>query len=1158
MENINNVNGIGLIEPHNACESYQDSILNKEIKKIYENNDTKFSEQPSIKTLFSIPKPLNNFYDNLSEIQNDLVIFGWDENFLQSNDDGYSEQRIEQLQGIVDFFKQYDDVISEDNKIDIEKFRSAFFNDDLLKAKKYIGWSRKGYKAWKSNNCKNCSFKNGKKCNKFNESIEIINISFVIAEIPCIFKKISCEYSAYIIKNVFRPKGEAEKYSINFIERNELNFTSLPQKDLESFFKTEFYDKYSKLGEEIISNLFYISKSGNFAYIMLDSWLDIYYPEISLNERKMVIFRMRTELRSKYKIAKDEIAQIPCGKKNSCKYNVDVIKNTFRPMNELKNKYAINFKVRKEFNFSPISQEAMDEFFQVDYNKHSYLSSDIILELFHYTYYNNQAYIMLETWMEKYYPKYSPAERKMIIFRIRNELKPKYESAKKEITFNYPMYKSNKFWDDRFLSKEKYNLRKWGTKKGFIWRRDENLHLLDWDSYRKISAEEALFLEVLPQEEQMKLSQFVAMKLEDSNRDNLGVAPILYCKFEGAFYERKGMFWKKIEENGRLMEVVSDQFAELFNGKGSDIAMTRSIIHHYKNRHMIKEDEAFNEISKMKGKIPLINGVLLLDKDFKVSGFRKYSPRDFFTDKINSVYNPEAKAPNIKKFIWEILDHHKGDVDTQKWVDRLLGFTADLLLVGNQMEWILYLLGDGRNGKGTYVELINRLLGKDLISQITWDGFDMANDKFAITHIINKWANICTESNAGKVKSSIVKNISGNDPISIRNLNSSPISYKPLAKLIFVDNMAVNIPKNETAIWRRIVTVTFPNKFLGKNQDNNLKNDDGLLAQEVASGGFLNLLLDYMPLGVRQTIKTEALTNSKDLFQNFREQNFDIYKFLDDAVIITKEESDYIYSEMILELFKAWICLERDPFPQEFDKSETKTAIGTKIAWWIKRKRKDGDFERDHIPKSKKSGDKRVKTNLKIDNIFLAELRCKIIGKLIKDPENFKYFSDVLKNEFIPIKIRDKIKEMIPEADIYEKERIKYFGINFSDDNIIKVEQIWEKKGEYCKITKSILADVVIETEEIKDNKEKVFAQLNDLHKLHGNEEFFPIEDILIPINLYYPKFKAELLTIILKWYVQNEKIEENNKNEYRLINSKSPKDIQHLKDAEKLCLKLS
>jgi P4 family phage/plasmid primase-like protien len=1039
MENINNINGIGSIEPHNAFESYnQDSTLNNEIKKIYKNNTTKFSKPPSLKTLFSIPQPLNNFYDLHGEITNDIILLDIEENYLQSKDDGYSEQRIEQLKEIVDFFKQYN-VINEDKTINIKEFRSVFYNQDLLEAKKFVGWSRKGYKAWKSNNCKNCSFKNGKKCTKFNDSIETINIPFVIAEISCIFKKISCDYLINVIKHRFRPMNVLDdRFIISFDRMGGSKYGDyefITQKEMERFLKTDYYEKYSSLGEEIISYLFYYLHSNDLAYIMFDGWISIIYPEISLNERKMIISRIRTELRQKY------------------------------------------------------------------------------------------------------------------------------GSVKKEIAYNYPLYKCKNFWDDRFLSEEKYNLRTWGAKNGFLWRRNlkenKEFDLLDWDKYRKISEKEANLLEVLPQEEQMKLAQFVAMKIEDSNHNNLGVAPILFCKFEGVYYERNGLFWKKIEEDGRLIEIVSDKFAELFNGKGSDIAMTRSIIHHYKSRHMIKENEPFNEIAKIKGQIPLKNGVLLLGDNFSVAGFRKYSPRDFFTGCLSSNYDPTAKCPNIEKFLNEILDHKDGN--TQKWVDRLLGFTADILLPGNQMEWILYLLGDGRNGKGVYQHILKWLFSPELISSINWSGFDMDNNQFAIYGIFNKWLNICSESNAGKeIKSSLVKNISGNDTIQIRNLYQSPIEYHPLAKLVFMDNISPQIPKTETAIWGRIMTVTFPNNYEGENDDPTLKDIDGKLAQEVKSGGFLNLLLKYLPLEKRKAIKTEALTDSHDLYQDFSERKIAIYQFLDDAVSKSKERTDSVSSEAIWMLYKYWYYNNRKSFPKENKNKVPTRAIGGKIWSYIKTKAKEGYFEKDCKPESINLNNSRVISYLNFDTLFLAELRYKIINELINDSSNWDVYSEILKDEYIPIDMSSKIKSLKAEAEFYTLKRIKQFKATYNNVDVLKIEQIWEKAGEYTKISDMDLGNIILETKEIKDNKEKVIAQLDELHKLYGNEEFFPIEDIFIPISSYFPKINEELLTIILKWFVQNKKVEENNKNEYRL----APKELSREKykpkeDYEGLLLKL-
>jgi len=719
---------------------------------------------------------------------------------------------------------------------------------------------------------------------------------------------------------------------------------------------------------------------------------------------------------------------------------------------------------------------------------------------------------------------------------IRNEIK---EEKEKEIKRNdqeeknkiNEIKKNNEltndlYWDDRVLPKEKYNLRTWGSKDGFLWRRDEKLHLLDWDTYRKISKEEANFLGVPPREEQMTKSLFIAKKIEDSRIENMGVAPILYCKNEQMWYEhlKNEEKWRVIKEDVRFFEIVGDRYTQEFENEVPDVAMTRAIIHRYKLNHMIKEDEAFCEISKIKGQIPLINGILVLNDDFTVKELRDYTPRDFFTEKINCVYDPEAQCPNIHKFLKEIMNHHKGDVDTQRWIDRLLGFTADLLLPGNIMEWILYLLGEGQNGKGVYTQMIHSLLGEKLISHINWDGFDMTNDNFAIFEIVNKWANVCSESDSSKIKTNLVKNISGNDPIQIRNLNKSPISYRPLAKLIFIDNMAVNIPKSETAIWRRIITVTFPNDF-SETENSDLKSEDGILAQEIKSGGFLNLLLNYLPLEKRLAIKKEALTDSHDLFTDFSERKIAIYQFLDDAVLKSKEGTDYITSDQIWILYKIWYRLHRGVFPKELKNKAPTRAIGGKISYWIKLKSKEGYFERDFKPQNERIGQKRIKTCLKVDKIFLAELQYEIIEKLLEDENNWDIYSEVLDNEFIPINIRDQIETMKQDGDFYQLERIKYFQDNYNEENVLKINQLWQNEKKYTKITENVFDNIIIETKEIKDNKERVIARFKQLHKEHGDDEYFTTEDILVEVKQIY-SINEDSLNQILKWLIQQNRIE--------------------------------
>ncbi|WP_371804537.1 phage/plasmid primase, P4 family [Candidatus Lokiarchaeum ossiferum] len=580
------------------------------------------------------------------------------------------------------------------------------------------------------------------------------------------------------------------------------------------------------------------------------------------------------------------------------------------------------------------------------------------------------------------------------------------------------------YWDDQILHESRFNIKWWGSEDKPIWERDEDGRLLGWDNYRKISTKEAETLGITPRpNEKMSKSQYVAMKLEEERLERDGVAPFLFVVYEGTYYKYDGRFWKsaKIEE---LEDQIGKIHSQLFKGELPDIAMTKAIIHKYKQRHMIKKHEPFSEVSKIKGKLPLKNGVLELDlakiydlncriekgSDL-VKNFHEYTARDFFTGGLNTIYDEEAVATELDEKLNEWLADND-QANTKRWRDRLLGFTADCLLPGNEMNWIQFLLGSGRNGKGTWAKVLAHLFGSDLVSELKWQSFDPRYDKYGTSPLEGKWLNIGSECNhEQKIDLSIVKSISGEDKIPLRKMQKDPYDYLVMAKLLFLDNIVPKFPKSETAFWGRINTVPFNHTWEGK-EDPTLKER---LQKEAEKGGLLNLLLPYLLLSERKRIKLEAQSDSHEIVQDFSEKNLDIYRFFEDSIESTDIVNDNISTEEAWLLYKHWYFLNRGDYPKECNKKKPTQSIGTSLTYWIKGQVKSGVIPQSRIKSDQRVGNLRLKPYFRFNEIFLGDLQYQIVNKLLQKQIEFKDYKELLEihpvlNDYvIPLDMQNKI-----------------------------------------------------------------------------------------------------------------------------------------------------
>ena len=135
-------------------------------------------------------------------------------------------------------------------------------------------------------------------------------------------------------------------------------------------------------------------------------------------------------------------------------------------------------------------------------------------------------------------------------------------------------------------------------------------------------------------------------------------------------------------------------------------------------------------IFKADGLINIANGIL----DVKSQEIKPHSHQYFFKYILPHKYDPSAECPRFTRFLNFIFDN-----DPQ-YIDLTAEIYGYCLLGGNQFlhkSFVLY--GSGRNGKSTWLEILQALLGYGNISSVS-----LANltKPFSVVNLDGKLANI--------------------------------------------------------------------------------------------------------------------------------------------------------------------------------------------------------------------------------------------------------------------------------------------------------------------------------------------------------------------------------------------------------------------------------
>jgi putative DNA primase/helicase len=142
----------------------------------------------------------------------------------------------------------------------------------------------------------------------------------------------------------------------------------------------------------------------------------------------------------------------------------------------------------------------------------------------------------------------------------------------------------------------------------------------------------------------------------------------------------------------------------------------------------------------------------------------------------------------------------------------LFEITGYCLYPGYPFNKAFMLVGDGRNGKSTFLKLVRGILGPDNITAFPLQV--LSREGFAQSELYHKLANIFPDVTETPIPyTGWFKALTGEDRISAPRKFKSSISFENYAKLLFSANVTPKVKDMSEAYWRRWIVIEFPNKF---------------------------------------------------------------------------------------------------------------------------------------------------------------------------------------------------------------------------------------------------------------------------------------------------------------------------------------------------------
>ncbi len=322
------------------------------------------------------------------------------------------------------------------------------------------------------------------------------------------------------------------------------------------------------------------------------------------------------------------------------------------------------------------------------------------------------------------------------------------------------------------------------------------------------------------------------------------------------------------------------------------------------------------------------NGVL----DLRTGQARPGFPEDMLTLSTNLPYRAEAACPRWLQFLAEVF---KEDQELIAFIQRAVGYS----LTGSTREQCLFILwGSGANGKSVFLTILRTILG-EFATNTPFDTFLEADRTTSGSSPSPDLVALCgarlvtaAEVAEGKrMNEARVKAITGNDPITARDLHAPLFTFTPQFKLWLAVNHKPQISETEEAIWRRIRLIPFTAHFPPGKADPNLvdtliREAPGILAWAVQG------CLQWQQEGLCQP---QAVRQATDMYR--AEQDV-VGRFLDECTV--RVPSAWVEASDLYAAYKEWCSTNG-----EKEKSGT----------WFGRRITDMGFTRGKEPRTRRT-----------------------------------------------------------------------------------------------------------------------------------------------------------------------------------------------------------
>lgn len=326
-------------------------------------------------------------------------------------------------------------------------------------------------------------------------------------------------------------------------------------------------------------------------------------------------------------------------------------------------------------------------------------------------------------------------------------------------------------------------------------------------------------------------------------------------------------------------------------------------------------------------KINFRNGLytIMNDNGYDVGKFELHSEVDHSDYRtivqIPVDYDPEAKCPHWEKFLSEVFPEDPG---------LLMDIIGLCIVPFTGLQKCIVLLGEGSNGKGTYLDALQKVVGEENYANLDMKRLAGHDSRFNTACLVGKLVNVFGDLPPNKIENTgVFKALTGQDTIMVEYKGRQPFSYRPFARLIFSCNSILESDDTTVGYKRRFFCVPFDSVFeVNARKKQEIENE---LSRPEELSGLLNNLLPRLPMLIAEGLqyneaaaqKVENYVPVPKWFKKWFENTF----IVEELAKTVAEEAYTLYIEQCHERPEE-IAIERLMFIK-FLKASTKLEVRT-------------------------------------------------------------------------------------------------------------------------------------------------------------------------------------------------------------------------------------